>query len=143
MRTRIEPTNIPADLLPRVERLAEFLDEKLDVFQSFEIEAVLSAQSNPDSILLEMGVRDNKGEMRWANGNCLLYDVFEGTDDNIRRWLEGIVYRFTDHLSSVVGENLRRKLAEMQRREPVAVGGGEPWRPTPSGSTNIKKTSRG
>lgn len=124
MRTRVESATIPADLLPRVERFTELLEEKLDVFQSFEIEAVLSAGTvmRSPTVQLRMGVRDNEGEMRWDHDRCLEADDLGVTDVALRRLASHIVYRFTDHLSAVVGENLQRMLAEMRRREPVAVG---------------------
>lgn len=110
MRTRIEPANIPADLLPRVERFAGLLEEKLDVFQSFEIEAVLSVASShlERSVLLRMAARDNDGVMRWDHDRCLEADNLKVTDVAMRRLASHIVYRFADHLSTVVGENLRR-----------------------------------
>jgi hypothetical protein len=124
MRTRIDPVNIPEDLLPRVERFAELLEKKLDVFQSFEIEAVLSTAPKhlERSVLVRMGVRDDEGVMRWDQERCLTPDNLAGGDVPMGRLASHIVYQFIDHLSAIYGENLRRKLTEMQRREPVAVG---------------------
>lgn len=125
MRTEIEATNIPADLLPRVERFAGLLDEKLlAAFPSFEIEAVMSAAPAhlERSVLLRMGVRDNEGEMRWDHERCLTPDNLAGGEVAMGRLASHVVYQFIDHLSKIYEENLRRKLAEMQRREPVTVG---------------------
>lgn len=124
MRTRIDPANIPADLLPRAERFAELLDEKLlAAFPSFEIEAVLSAAPAhlERSVFLRMGVRDNDGVMRWDGERCLTSDNLEVTDVALRRLANRIVYRFADHLSEVVGENLNRMRERLLRHEPVTA----------------------
>lgn len=124
VRTRIESANISADLLPRVERFAELLDAKLDVFQSFQIEAVLSAAPMhlPRSVLLRMGVRDDAGAMRWDHERCLTPDNLEVPDLTVQRLASHIVYQFIDHLLVVSGDNLRRRLQELRDREPVTVG---------------------
>ncbi len=124
MRTRIDPANIPAELLPRVECFAELLEERLAVLQSFEIEAVLSAAPLhlEQSVLLRMGVRDDEGVMRWDHERCLTPDNLAAGEVPMGRLASHVVYQFVEHVSAIFGENLRRKLAEMQRREPVAVG---------------------
>jgi len=123
MRTRIESANIPADLLPRVERFAELLEERLEVLQSFEIEAVLSAAPAhlERSVLLQMGVRDDEGVMRRDHDSCLTPDNLEGTDEFLLRLASQIVSRFAAHLLKVEGENIRHMRERLRQPEPATV----------------------
>ena len=123
MRTEIDRQTIPPNLLPQVERLAEHLEDKLQVFESYDIEAKWngSVEDGVPIVLLRMGALDNEGVMRWAEDTDLVPSFFEDSDESMRWWVGRVVFRFIDHLSAVSRENLRRLQERLRRMEPVTA----------------------